>query len=134
MDLLNIAARVAAENPPTVVWRGMTGISDKDLADLCEGNVDGSGHAEVAVEVPLSKMSWWTERKGMAMAYASTDPVRPKKGWDVLMKGLSETVESDGNFTHELRKDLERTITITDVYYAMPSKDRKGALEALIAG
>jgi hypothetical protein len=37
-----------------------------------------------------------------------------------------------GDVTHVLRKDLNTTIRITDVYYAVPGRDRKGALEALI--
>lgn len=120
------------ESVTDVVWRGMTGISARDLTKMIGVPPERSGHAQVSKSVPLSKMSWWSDRKSMALIYASTDPVRgPRPGYDVLMRGEVVKPDDDVNITHALRKDMSTTIRITDVCYSLPGPNRKAALEDL---
>lgn len=126
--------RLIREAVTGTVWRGMTNVSVRDLSKLIGGTPEQEGHARVDKAVPLSQMGWWAERRGLAMAYASTDPISGRRtGYDVLMKG--EVVRPDsgpGEVTHQLRKDMTTSVKITDVYYAVPGRDRKGTLERLL--
>ncbi len=87
---------------------------------------------------------WWSNRKGVALTYATTDPVRGPKGgnslrYDVLLQGeaiitLDNEHNSDKDITHALRS-ADSEVTILNVYYIIrtgTSKERRIALDSLV--
>lgn len=152
VDLLRIAARVASvrfadseerSGTTVAIWRGMTGLKPSELQDLIGGPPGPEGAVDVEIEVPHSEMGWWSDRKGMALIYACTDPARGPKGpgsvrYDVLLQGEAVVAGTDSgkNITHQMRAE-DTEVSIKRVFYAKregDTKARKARLEALIGG
>lgn len=151
VNLFTIAARVAlkrvADSAPTTVivevWRGMTGLKASELQELLGQTIKESGSLEVDIDVPHSDMGWWSNRKGVAMAYASTDPVRGPKGpgstrYDILMRGEAtiDAKNAGKEVTWALR-EKQATVRITHVFYSKregSTQERKNYMENLTKG
>lgn len=145
MDFNRIASKIVSsedEFDTIDVWRGMTGLTADEVSKLTGHNPDGkNGHSETDVVIPQSEMGWWSTRKGVAIAYASTDPVHGSKGkkgeirYDVLLHGKAEVSKdvSGKEATFALR-DANTSIKMVDVFYAVRgdnSRDRKSVLLSL---
>jgi hypothetical protein len=127
--------RMLHENTERVeVWRGMVGVKSNKLSSLIGMPPSEQGHVKIDVNIPISTMGWWSERKNVALIYASTDGIHGKKaGYDVVLRGTVNVEPGPGgNVAHKLRDDMNTIVNVTDVYYALPNNDRKGTLINLI--
>jgi hypothetical protein len=128
------AIREELAGETAVVWRGMNGVSADVLQKMIGTEPEDHGHVVVDIHVPVTKMGWWSERQGIALAYAATDSVSgPRPGYDVMLRGDVPVPSAPGAMAHALRATKGSRVHVTDVYYALPRGDRKAALKQLMA-
>lgn len=108
-------AEGAVPTPRVTLYRGLNGLTAKDLKGFGVDVQPGGGVHHTKKEFPLKQQGWWSDDPRWGMMYAASDHVNKKPSteptYDAFMIGEADHPGNTGrNIAHSLR---EKNIPVT---------------------